>query len=166
MSSLWDAVFIQVLDRTGPLMLNLNGTPYIIISGSHISATGGLFATGIGSGYSVFADFRSIVSNIMIVGSNISATGGSSAPGIGPGSKGSLETLSLSGSISVTVGSGWNVGCGIQANSMVTLEDATLTARTNAARLFNITLSITGSLDLSIVYTSEFTVQEAIGVLR
>jgi hypothetical protein len=28
MSSLWVAVFIQVLDRTGPLMLNLNGTPY------------------------------------------------------------------------------------------------------------------------------------------
>jgi hypothetical protein len=30
MSSLWDAVFIQVLDRTGPLMLNLSGTPYIV----------------------------------------------------------------------------------------------------------------------------------------
>jgi hypothetical protein len=29
MSSLWDAVFIQVLDRTGPLMLHLSGTPYI-----------------------------------------------------------------------------------------------------------------------------------------
>jgi hypothetical protein len=29
MSSLWDAVFIQVLDRTGPLMLNLSGTLYI-----------------------------------------------------------------------------------------------------------------------------------------
>jgi hypothetical protein len=28
MSSLWDAVFIQVLDCTGPLMLNLRGTPY------------------------------------------------------------------------------------------------------------------------------------------
>jgi hypothetical protein len=28
MSSLWDAVFIQVLDRRGPLMLNLSGTPY------------------------------------------------------------------------------------------------------------------------------------------
>jgi hypothetical protein len=28
MFSLWDAVFIQVLDRTGPLMLNLSGTPY------------------------------------------------------------------------------------------------------------------------------------------
>jgi hypothetical protein len=27
MSSLWDAVFIQVLDRTGPLMLNVSGTP-------------------------------------------------------------------------------------------------------------------------------------------
>jgi hypothetical protein len=27
--SLWDALFIQVLDRTGPLMLNLSGTPYI-----------------------------------------------------------------------------------------------------------------------------------------
>jgi hypothetical protein len=26
MSSLWDAVFIQVLDGTGPLMLNLSGT--------------------------------------------------------------------------------------------------------------------------------------------
>jgi hypothetical protein len=29
MSSLWNAVFIQVLDGTGPLMLNLSGTPYI-----------------------------------------------------------------------------------------------------------------------------------------
>jgi hypothetical protein len=29
MSSLWDAVFVQVLDRTGPLMRNLSGTPYI-----------------------------------------------------------------------------------------------------------------------------------------
>jgi hypothetical protein len=29
MSSSWDAVFIQVLDRTGSLMLNLSGTPYI-----------------------------------------------------------------------------------------------------------------------------------------
>jgi hypothetical protein len=29
MSSLWDAVFIQVLDRTGPLTLNLSGTPYV-----------------------------------------------------------------------------------------------------------------------------------------
>jgi hypothetical protein len=28
MSFLWDAVFIQVLDRTGPLMLNLSWTPY------------------------------------------------------------------------------------------------------------------------------------------
>jgi hypothetical protein len=28
MSSLWDAVFIQVIDRIGPLMLNLSGTPY------------------------------------------------------------------------------------------------------------------------------------------
>jgi hypothetical protein len=28
MSSLWDAVFIHVLDRTGPLMLNLSDTPY------------------------------------------------------------------------------------------------------------------------------------------
>jgi hypothetical protein len=28
MSSLWDAVFIQGLDRTGPLMLNPSGTPY------------------------------------------------------------------------------------------------------------------------------------------
>jgi hypothetical protein len=27
MSSLWGAVFIQVLDRTGPLMLNLSRTP-------------------------------------------------------------------------------------------------------------------------------------------
>jgi hypothetical protein len=30
MSSLWDVVFIQVLDRTGPLMLNLSRTPYVI----------------------------------------------------------------------------------------------------------------------------------------
>jgi hypothetical protein len=29
MSSRWDAVFIQVLDRMGPLILNLSGTPYI-----------------------------------------------------------------------------------------------------------------------------------------
>jgi hypothetical protein len=29
MSFLWDAVFIQVLDPTGPLMLNLSGAPYI-----------------------------------------------------------------------------------------------------------------------------------------
>jgi hypothetical protein len=29
MSSPWAAVFIQVLDRTGPLMLNLSGTPDI-----------------------------------------------------------------------------------------------------------------------------------------
>jgi hypothetical protein len=28
MSSLWDTVFIQVLDKTGPPMLNLGGTPY------------------------------------------------------------------------------------------------------------------------------------------
>jgi hypothetical protein len=28
MPSLWDSVFIQVLDRTGPLMLNLSGTSY------------------------------------------------------------------------------------------------------------------------------------------
>jgi hypothetical protein len=28
MSSLWNAVFIQVLDRTGALTLNLSGTPY------------------------------------------------------------------------------------------------------------------------------------------
>jgi hypothetical protein len=27
--TLRDEVFIQVLDRTGPLMLNLSGTPYI-----------------------------------------------------------------------------------------------------------------------------------------
>jgi hypothetical protein len=31
MSSLWDAVFNQVLDRTDALMLNLSGTPYIIL---------------------------------------------------------------------------------------------------------------------------------------
>jgi hypothetical protein len=29
MSSLGDTVFIQALDGTGPLMLNLSGTPYI-----------------------------------------------------------------------------------------------------------------------------------------
>jgi hypothetical protein len=29
MSSLWDAVFIQGVDRTGPLLLNLSGTPYV-----------------------------------------------------------------------------------------------------------------------------------------
>jgi hypothetical protein len=29
MPSLCDAVFVQVLDRTGPLMPNLSGTPYI-----------------------------------------------------------------------------------------------------------------------------------------
>jgi hypothetical protein len=28
MSSLWDPVFIKVLERTGPLMLNLSETPY------------------------------------------------------------------------------------------------------------------------------------------
>jgi hypothetical protein len=28
MSSRWGAVFIQVLNRTGPLMLKLSGTPY------------------------------------------------------------------------------------------------------------------------------------------
>jgi hypothetical protein len=28
MSCLWDAVFIQVLDRADPLTLNLSGTPY------------------------------------------------------------------------------------------------------------------------------------------
>jgi hypothetical protein len=33
MSSLWDSVFIQVLDRTDPLMLNLNGTPDIMSAG-------------------------------------------------------------------------------------------------------------------------------------
>jgi hypothetical protein len=32
MSSLLDAVFIQVIDRTGLLMLNLSGTPYILAS--------------------------------------------------------------------------------------------------------------------------------------
>jgi hypothetical protein len=31
MYSLWGAVFIQVLDRTGPLMLNLSGTPYMYV---------------------------------------------------------------------------------------------------------------------------------------
>jgi hypothetical protein len=31
MSSLWDAVFIQVLDCTGPLTLNLSGTSYISV---------------------------------------------------------------------------------------------------------------------------------------
>jgi hypothetical protein len=31
MPSLWDAVFIQVLDRTGPLILNLSGTPYMCL---------------------------------------------------------------------------------------------------------------------------------------
>jgi hypothetical protein len=38
MSSLWDAVFIQVLDRTGPLMLKLSGPPYILIEkfGVHV----------------------------------------------------------------------------------------------------------------------------------
>jgi hypothetical protein len=29
MSFLWDAVFIQVLDGTGPLMLNLSGQHYV-----------------------------------------------------------------------------------------------------------------------------------------
>jgi hypothetical protein len=31
MSSLWDTVFIQAFDRTGPLMLNLSETPYTSI---------------------------------------------------------------------------------------------------------------------------------------
>jgi hypothetical protein len=40
MSSLWDAMFIQVLDHTGPLILNLSGTPYttsdlLDVHGSH-----------------------------------------------------------------------------------------------------------------------------------
>jgi hypothetical protein len=32
MSSLWDAAFIQILDRTGPPMLNLSGTPDTFIA--------------------------------------------------------------------------------------------------------------------------------------
>jgi hypothetical protein len=36
MSSLWDAVSIQVLGRTGPLMLNLSGTPDKIYSVVHV----------------------------------------------------------------------------------------------------------------------------------
>jgi hypothetical protein len=31
MSFLWDAMFIQVLGRTGPVMLDLSGTPYILL---------------------------------------------------------------------------------------------------------------------------------------
>jgi hypothetical protein len=39
MYPLWDAVFIQVLDRTGTLMLNLSGTPHIPVVAC-ISAAG------------------------------------------------------------------------------------------------------------------------------
>jgi hypothetical protein len=101
--------------------------------------------------------------NITINGSTISATGGGyAAPGIGPGLGGRLEELSLSENISLTVGSGSSGGCGIQANSTVTLAKATLTARTSAMRLFDVAPSIIGPLDLSIVYTSEFTGAEVL----
>jgi hypothetical protein len=76
--------------------------------------------------------------------------------------RGRLENLCFSRNISLTVGSPLSGGGGIQANSTVTLVNAMLTARTNATRLFDVSPSITGSLDLSIVYTSRFTGAEAV----
>jgi hypothetical protein len=75
---------------------------------------------------------------------------------------GRLENSCLGKNISLAVGSPLSGGGGIQANSTVTLVNATLTARTNATRLFDVSPSITGSLDLSIVYTSKFTGAEAV----
>jgi hypothetical protein len=48
MSFLWDAAFIQVLDRTGPLMLDRSGTPYVSagVEEVHSTAVGRLPSPG------------------------------------------------------------------------------------------------------------------------
>ncbi len=63
----------------------------IVIAGGTITATGGGFGAGIGSG------FQSLCDGITINGGTITATGGSGAAGIGGGNDGDCGSISITG---------------------------------------------------------------------
>ena len=85
----------------------------LTISGSgSLTATGGSYAAGIGSGYC------GKLGDITISGGNIVATGGTQAAGIGCGSGGKCGRITISGgNITATGGSGAaGIGCGREAH--------------------------------------------------
>ena len=78
----------------------------IIIRGGIVTATGGGFAAGIGSGG------RGTCGNITISGGEVTATGGSQAAGVGSGSSGVSAAITISGGKVTATGLVWAAGVG------------------------------------------------------
>ena len=78
----------------------------IIIRGGIVTATGGGFAAGIGSGG------RGTCGNITISGGEVTATGGSQAAGVGSGSSGVSAAITISGGKVTATGLVWAAGIG------------------------------------------------------
>ena len=96
-----------------------------VIEGGNITATGGKYGAGIGSGS------ESSCGNITINAGNITATGGKCAAGIGSGNRGSCGNITFSGG-NITakggeettgIGTGWYGSCG-----NIVIEGGTITA--------------------------------------
>ena len=100
----------------------------IVISSGTITATGGKFAAGIGSGFS-----NSSCGNVTISGGNVNATGGQSAAGIGSGySNSSCGTITISGgNVNATGGqSAAGIGSGYSSSTCgaISINGGTVTA--------------------------------------
>ena len=97
----------------------------IKIEGGTITATGGYFGAGIGSGMSDFA--TSSCGNITISGGTItSVQGGAASAGIGSGHNGKCGAITISGG-TIASAKGGNVGAGIGSGYQGTCGDITIT---------------------------------------
>ncbi len=83
----------------------------ITISGGTVTATGGGSGAGIGSGYSSYTG-SSKVETITISGGTVTATGGDSGAGIGSGNSGSAGDITISGGTVTATGGDWGAGIG------------------------------------------------------
>ena len=106
----------------------IGGEGNVSINGGNITAIGGDYAAGIGSGY------ESSFGNISINGGTVTATGGNYAAGIGSGSYGSCKNINISkGTVTATggysaagIGSGSYGSCqNIMIGNLVTRVEAT-----------------------------------------
>ncbi len=83
----------------------------ITISGGTVTATGGDSGAGIGSGYSSYTG-SSKVETITISGGTVTATSGDSGAGIGSGNSGSAGDITISGGTVTATGGDWGAGIG------------------------------------------------------
>ena len=97
----------------------------IEIQGGNITATGGKYAAGIGSG-------KRSCGTITISGGNITATGGDLAAGIGAGKEGACAGITISGGTITATGGDWAAGIGSGFNGAscgdITISGGTITA--------------------------------------